>query len=201
MTICECSTMLDLHHILRYTHGRTSANLAQGSDKDSDQSARPMKSKSGCGWMAGHTWKTALRGKHIHPSRFLDSTLSISWANVLRCNVARFIDKLFLYGNSIGKFKDQNSPYLYPMYGLGDLPQAFARLCAVWGGVYMLNTPVDKVLVEGGKAVGIESGGNKAFAPIIIADPSYFAEIPGKARVVGKIARAICLQNHPPGVP
>jgi Rab GDP dissociation inhibitor len=116
----------------------------------------------------------------------------------LKRSAQELIDKLFLYGNSIGKFRDQNSPYLYPMYGLGDLPQAFARLCAIWGGVYMLNTPVDKILLENGKASGIESNGNKAFAPVIIGDPSYFASISGKTKVIGKIARAICLLNHPP---
>ena len=107
------------------------------------------------------------------------------------------IDKMTLYGNSICKFKDQNSPYLYPMYGLGDLPQAFARLCAVWGGVYMLQTPVDKIILEDGKAKGIESNGKTAYAPILIGDPSYFKDIPGKTKVVGKIVRAICLLDSP----
>uniref|UniRef100_A0A0A9XNB9 Rab GDP dissociation inhibitor alpha n=1 Tax=Lygus hesperus TaxID=30085 RepID=A0A0A9XNB9_LYGHE len=37
------------------------------------------------------------------------------------------------------------SPFLYPLYGSGELPQAFSRLCAVYGGTYMLDTPVDKV--------------------------------------------------------
>ena len=109
-----------------------------------------------------------------------------------------YVPKLELYANSISKFENQNSPYLYPMYGLGDLPQAFARLCAVWGGVYMLNTSVDKILLdEKGHATGIESKGQQAHAPIIIGDPSYFKEIPGKTKVVGKVVRAICLLNHP----
>ena len=111
---------------------------------------------------------------------------------------AEYIPKLELYANSISKFENQNSPYLYPMYGLGDLPQAFARLCAVWGGVYMLNTPVDKILVDdAGHATGIESNGQQAHAPIIIGDPSYFKDIPGKTKVVGKVVRAICLLDHP----
>ena len=28
--------------------------------------------------------------------------------------------------------------FLEPFYGSGELPQAFCRLCAVWGGTYML---------------------------------------------------------------
>lgn len=108
------------------------------------------------------------------------------------------IEKMNLYGNSINKYEGQNSPYLYPMYGLGDLPQAFARLCAVWGGVYMLNRKVDGILMENGRAAGIISGNEKAYAPIIIGDPSYFADIPGKTKNVGQIVRAICLLHHCP---
>ncbi|KAH0792210.1 GDP dissociation inhibitor family protein [Histomonas meleagridis] len=115
----------------------------------------------------------------------------------LKRSANELIDKMALYGNSISKFKNQNSPYLYPMYGLGDLPQAFARLCAVWGGTYMLNTPVDNIIIENGRAVGIESNGKKAYAPVIIGDPSYFAKIPGKTKTEGRIVRAICLLNQP----
>ena len=115
----------------------------------------------------------------------------------LKRSAKELIDKMELYGNSISKFKDQNSPYLYPMYGLGDLPQAFARLCAVWGGTYMLNKPVDDFIWENNKAVGIKSGSHEAKAPIIIGDPSYFAKVSGKTKQVGKIVRAICLLNHP----
>lgn len=107
------------------------------------------------------------------------------------------ISKMELYGNSISKFKDQNSPYLYPMYGLGDLPQAFARLCAVWGGIYMLDKPVDKLIKQDGKVVGIECGPHQAAAPVIIGDPSYFQEMEGKTKKVGQIVRAICLVHHP----
>jgi Rab GDP dissociation inhibitor len=34
-----------------------------------------------------------------------------------------------LYAESLMQYGD--SPYIYPLYGLGDLPQAFARLSAV----------------------------------------------------------------------
>ena len=36
------------------------------------------------------------------------------------------INRMKLYFNSIAKY--QKSPYLYPLYGLGELPQGFARL-------------------------------------------------------------------------
>ena len=43
------------------------------------------------------------------------------------------------------------SPYLYPLYGLGELPQGFARLSAIYGGTYMLDKQIDEIVMEGGK--------------------------------------------------
>jgi len=48
------------------------------------------------------------------------------------------ISKIQLYLDSVGRYGD--SPFLYPIYGLGGLPEAFSRLCAIHGGTYMLNT-------------------------------------------------------------
>lgn len=88
------------------------------------------------------------------------------------------------------------SPYIYPLYGLGGLPEGFSRLCAIHGGTFMLNKGVDEVLYDaGGRAWGIKTGGNEiARATQIIGDPSYF---PGKSRVVGQVIRTICLLDHP----
>ena len=54
------------------------------------------------------------------------------------------VEKMQLYLESIGRYGD--SPFLYPIYGLGGLPEAFSRLCAIHGGTYMLNTKVDEIL-------------------------------------------------------
>lgn len=37
------------------------------------------------------------------------------------------------------------SPFLFPLYGCGEFPQSFCRLSAVFGGIYCLNTQIDKV--------------------------------------------------------
>ena len=76
-----------------------------------------------------------------------------------------------LYIDSLGKYGD--SPFLYPIYGLGGLPESFSRLCAIHGGTYMLNTNVDQLLFESGKVVGIQSNGQQSKAPVIICDPPY----------------------------
>jgi Rab GDP dissociation inhibitor len=59
----------------------------------------------------------------------------------------------------------------------------------------MLNTQVDEILFENGKAVGIRSGENTAKAPLVICDPSYTT--PDKIKPIGKVIRAICILNHP----
>ena len=67
-----------------------------------------------------------------------------------------FILAIYLY------FPTGKSPYLYPLYGLGELPQGFARLSAIYGGTYMLDKPIDEIVVEGGKVVGVRSGSEVA---------------------------------------
>lgn len=88
------------------------------------------------------------------------------------------------------------SPFLYPVYGLGGLPESFSRLCAIHGGTYMLNTPVDEVLFENGKVCGVRSGKEVAKAPLVICDPSYVRDT-GRTKVNGKVIRAICIMDHP----
>ncbi|KKA27360.1 hypothetical protein TD95_003207 [Thielaviopsis punctulata] len=112
------------------------------------------------------------------------------------------IERIKLYGNSVARYG--KSPYIYPLYGLGELPQGFARLSAIYGGTYMLNADVDEFLYDGDKVSGIKAtmanpndGPKFSFetkAKAILADPSYF---PSKAKVSGHVLRAICILNHP----
>ena len=52
------------------------------------------------------------------------------------------------------------SPYLYPLYGLGELPQGFARLSAIYGGTYMLDKPIEQLSYdENGIVCGVTSEG------------------------------------------
>src|SRR5271154_5200722 len=63
--------------------------------------------------------------------------------------------RIRLYANSMARYG--KSPYIYPLYGLGELPQGFARLSAIYGGTYMLNTSIDEVVYDGSRAVGIKA--------------------------------------------
>ncbi|GFY82824.1 RAB GDP dissociation inhibitor 2 [Actinidia rufa] len=104
------------------------------------------------------------------------------------------VKRMKLYAESLARFQG-GSPYIYPLYGLGELPQAFARLSAVYGGTYMLNKPECKVeFNEEGKAIGVTSEGETARCKKVVCDPSY---LPNKVRKVGRVARAIAIMNHP----
>lgn len=112
--------------------------------------------------------------------------------------------KLYAYSlDTYGK-----TPFIYPMYGLGGLPEGFSRyvrswswepspqlhpapgcccrLCAIKGGTFMLNTRVDEVLFdEAGHAAGVRSGDQAATAKFVIGEPTYFPE--SKVKRTGKV--------------
>jgi len=115
------------------------------------------------------------------------------------------VERIRLYANSMARYG--KSPYIYPLYGLGELPQGFARLSAIYGGTYMLNTSVDEIVTDPstGKVTGIKATmaerGNEdqsmkfeTKTKMILGDPSYF---PGKTKVSGYLLKCICILNHP----
>ena len=102
-------------------------------------------------------------------------------------------DRIRLYNRSLARYG--LSPYIYTLYGLGELPQAFARLSAVYGGTYMLSKPVDAVVYdEKGVVQGVRSEGETVRCTRVIGDSSYFPE---KVRKVGEVIRCICILHHP----
>jgi Rab GDP dissociation inhibitor len=110
-------------------------------------------------------------------------------------------NRIVLYTSSMARYG--KSPYIYPLYGLGELPQSFARLSAIYGGTYMLDKPIDEIVTnDQGKFVGVRSGNETVKAKQVIGDPSYFGagkQTEGKVRVLeeSKVVRAICVLKHP----
>jgi len=104
------------------------------------------------------------------------------------------IGKCKLYLQSVMQYG--GSPFIYPMYGLGGLPEGFSRLAAIHRGTYMLNKPVDGfVYGADGKVCGVKSGEEVAKCKMVICDPSY-AE-PTRTQVQGQVIRAICILGAP----
>lgn len=103
------------------------------------------------------------------------------------------IARIKLYSDSLARYG--KSPYLYPLYGLGELPQGFARLSAIYGGTYMLDKAIDEIVFgEDGKVCGVKSEGEVAKTKMVICDPTYMPEACEK---VGQVVRAICILERP----
>eukprot|EP00904_Undaria_pinnatifida_P004302 jgi/Undpi1/13873/HiC_scaffold_9.g03524.m1 len=91
------------------------------------------------------------------------------------------VKSIQLYVRSLERYG--KSPYIYPMYGLGGLPEGFSRLCAIHGGTFMLQCPVEEVRKRVAKAT------------MLIGDPSYFPS--RMVKPTGMVARSICIMDHP----
>jgi len=119
------------------------------------------------------------------------------------------VDRTKLYALSVTKYG--NSPYIYPKWGLGGLPEGFSRRCAVYGGLFMLNMGekqpfIEKVLFkDDGKVQGIRFGKEvsdgyeipqEIMCDQLIADPSYFQDT-DKVKCTGKVVRCIAIFNEP----
>ncbi len=110
-----------------------------------------------------------------------------------------------LYGNSLRKFG--TSPYLYPEYGLGGLSEAFARLCSIHGGDFMLSRDLTELVCdpETGRVVAVVSTdpdtgeAQAATVGAVVGDPSYFGAV--RRKQVGSVIRCICVLRGPvPGL-
>ncbi|XP_035487070.2 rab GDP dissociation inhibitor beta [Scophthalmus maximus] len=102
------------------------------------------------------------------------------------------VRRIRLYSESLSRHN--TSPYLYPVYGLGELPQGFTRLSAEYGGTFLSNRAVDEIVMDNGKVKAVKSEGKLFHCKQLICDPSY---VPNRVRRVGRVIRVICLLNHP----
>jgi Rab GDP dissociation inhibitor len=149
----------------------------------------------------GYDMKTVTTRELFKAFELNEETISLIGPGTALHHSEEYLDKpafdtvmrIKLYFESIVKYSG-NSPYLYPSYGIGDLSQAFARLSAIYGGTYMLSKPVEEILYENGKVVGVKSEGQVAKCSFVIADPSYF---PDKTKKIGQVIRAICILSAP----
>jgi len=104
------------------------------------------------------------------------------------------VKQIQLYSYSLERYG--KSPYIYPLWGLGGLPEGFSRLCAINNGTFMLNKNIDEILFDkDGCAYGVRSGNEIAKATMVVGDPSYFPS--EKTRIYGRVIRSIFILDHP----
>jgi Rab GDP dissociation inhibitor len=114
------------------------------------------------------------------------------------------IERMQLYMDSVGNYGE--TPFIYPIYGLGGLPEGFSRKAAVGGGTFMLNQDISEMEFKDGKVCAVndkkdtaKEGEKRAQAPLVIASPSYLISTgqQHKLKEVAKIIRVICILTNP----
>uniref|UniRef100_A0A8C5PIZ6 Rab proteins geranylgeranyltransferase component A n=1 Tax=Leptobrachium leishanense TaxID=445787 RepID=A0A8C5PIZ6_9ANUR len=92
-----------------------------------------------------------------------------------------------------------NSPFLFPLYGLGELPQCFCRMSAVFGGIYCLHHSLRCLIVDRDsnqcKAV-IDSKGKRISCSSVIVEDSYLSADVAANVCYKQISRAILITDR-----
>ncbi|NXP14786.1 RAE2 geranylgeranyltransferase, partial [Thinocorus orbignyianus] len=92
-----------------------------------------------------------------------------------------------------------NTPFLFPLYGQGEIPQCFCRLCAVFGGIYCLRHPVQCLVVdkESGRCKAIvDHFGQRISANYFIVEDSYLSESVCTNVCYRQISRAVLITDR-----
>ncbi|KAK8731812.1 hypothetical protein OTU49_007276 [Cherax quadricarinatus] len=85
------------------------------------------------------------------------------------------LERMKLFLTSLGRYGA--TPFLFSMYGCGELPQAFCRLCAVFEGTYILRRPVSSLIIDSeNKCLGVMSEGQRLHCSHLVMDASYVPE-------------------------
>ena len=114
----------------------------------------------------------------------------------------KLVEACQLYVYSLQRYGGK-SPYLYPEYGLGGLPEGFSRLAAVNGGTFMLGRDISEIVRgKDGNVIGVISKNpdekdqeEAATASIIVGDPTYFES--SRCEMVEHVVRSICILKNP----
>ncbi|ONK68764.1 uncharacterized protein A4U43_C05F15760 [Asparagus officinalis] len=118
------------------------------------------------------------------------------------------IASIGLYIKSVGRFPNAVGAFIYPMYGHGELPQAFCRCAAVKGALYVLRMPVVEILADEEtkeyKGVNLASG-QEILSQHLIVEPS--SKVPSSvllpldhegsnaSNLSEKVARGVCVTS------
>ncbi|XP_054568886.1 rab proteins geranylgeranyltransferase component A 2 [Eptesicus fuscus] len=92
-----------------------------------------------------------------------------------------------------------NTPFLFPLYGQGEIPQCFCRMCAVFGGIYCLRHSVQCLVVdkESGRCeAAIDQFGQRISAKCFIVEDSYLSEETCAGVPYKQISRAVLITDQ-----
>ena len=135
-----------------------------------------------------------LKSKHL--SENLQKFIIYSIAMVTPNTPTRYaINETRYFLNSLGHYG--KSPFIWPLYGVGELPQMFCRMSAVFGGLYCLNKQPSHFSVDKDSASTLEISldHQKIEASHLIMDSSYLPVEYVSSEARQFVSRAILIVN------
>ncbi|XP_025065747.1 rab proteins geranylgeranyltransferase component A 1 isoform X2 [Alligator sinensis] len=92
-----------------------------------------------------------------------------------------------------------NTPFLFPLYGQGEISQCFCRMCAVFGGTYCLRHSIQCLVVdkESGRCKAIiDHFGQRISANYFVVEDSYLSEETCTNVCYRQISRAVLITDQ-----
>ncbi|XP_066091368.1 rab proteins geranylgeranyltransferase component A 2 [Saccopteryx bilineata] len=92
-----------------------------------------------------------------------------------------------------------NTPFLFPLYGQGEIPQCFCRMFAVFGGIYCLRHKIQCLVIdkESGRCKAmLDHFGQRINAKYCIVEDSYLSEETCSKVQYKQISRAVLITDQ-----
>ncbi|TKC36226.1 rab proteins geranylgeranyltransferase component A 2 [Monodon monoceros] len=138
-----------------------------------------------------------LKTKKLTPSLQHFVLHSIAMMSESSCTTIEGLKATKNFLQCLGKFG--NTPFLFPLYGQGEIPQCFCRMCAVFGGIYCLRHKVQCLVVdkESGRCKAIiDHLGQRINAKYFIVEDSYLSEETCSNVQYEQISRAVLITDQ-----
>ncbi|KAM8997523.1 rab proteins geranylgeranyltransferase component A 1 isoform 2-T2 [Ara ararauna] len=143
------------------------------------------------------TFAQFLRTRKLTPSLQHFILHSIAMVSETDCSTLEGLQATRKFLQCLGRYG--NTPFLFPLYGQGEIPQCFCRLCAVFGGIYCLRHSVQCLVVdkESGRCKAIvDHFGQRISANYFIVEDSYLSESTCTNVCYRQISRAVLITDQ-----
>lgn len=122
---------------------------------------------------------------------------SIAMTSESSCSTIDGLKATKIFLQCLGRFG--NTPFLFPLYGQGEIPQYFCRMSAVFGGIYCLHHKAKCLVIdkESGRCKAIiDHFGQRINAKYFIVEDSYFSEETCSNIQYKQISRAVLITDQ-----
>jgi len=137
-----------------------------------------------------HNLTPNLQAFVLYAIAFVDSNQQQDVNKISKTEGLQYLQK---YMASLGRYG--NTPFIVSLYGISELPQAFCRLCAVYGGLYMLRVHPAHFAIENGVYKGITATQGQPFtSKHLVANVEYMPAYLDISKQC-TISRCVCITN------